>query len=102
MYVYVHACNVYPLRSSCAAPVMSCDWMPEGKQLVSGSWDRTAKLWDFESAQVIHSLEGERKNVAIMCKRVNGIDVQHYVYMQYSGKFSLGFIFITESPKTKN
>ncbi len=41
------------------APVMSCDWMLDGQKLVSGSWDRTAKLWDFESAQVIHSLEGE-------------------------------------------
>ena len=41
------------------APVISCDWMSEGKKLVSGSWDRTAKLWDFESSQVIHSLEGE-------------------------------------------
>ena len=42
-----------------AAPVMSCDWLVEGQQLVTASWDHTAKLWDFESGQVIHSLEGE-------------------------------------------
>ena len=41
------------------APVMSCDWLVEGQQLVTASWDHTAKLWDFESGQVIHSLEGE-------------------------------------------
>ncbi len=81
-YIRIRACNVYPLRSSYAAPVMSCDWMPEGKQLVSGSWDRTAKLWDFESAQVIHSLEGERNIIyvqAIIVFEISGIDVQHYV-----------------------
>jgi len=38
---------------------MSCDWLMEGQQLVTASWDHTAKLWDFESGQVIHSLEGE-------------------------------------------
>ena len=38
---------------------MSCDWLVEGQQLVTASWDHTAKLWDFESGQVIHSLEGE-------------------------------------------
>ena len=48
---------LYP--HSPAAPVMSCDWLVEGQQLVTASWDHTAKLWDFESGQVIHSLEGE-------------------------------------------
>ena len=47
---------LYP--HSPAAPVMSCDWLVEGQQLVTASWDHTAKLWDFESGQVIHSLEG--------------------------------------------
>ena len=42
----------------CTAPVVSCDWLPNGEKLVTASWDHTAKLWDFESAQVIHSLEG--------------------------------------------
>ena len=42
-----------------ASLVMSCDWLVEGQQLVTASWDHTAKLWDFESGQVIHSLEGE-------------------------------------------
>ena len=52
---------LYPCHTDflSAAPVMSCDWLVEGQQLVTASWDHTAKLWDFESGQVIHSLEGE-------------------------------------------
>ena len=37
---------------------MSCDWLSNGQKLVTASWDHTAKLWDFKTAQVIHSLEG--------------------------------------------
>ena len=37
---------------------MSCDWLSDGQKLVTASWDHTAKLWDFKSAQVILSLEG--------------------------------------------
>ncbi|CAI8039990.1 WD repeat-containing protein 37 [Geodia barretti] len=40
------------------APVMACDWLADGHQLVTASWDHTAKLWDIESGQIIHSLEG--------------------------------------------
>ena len=41
-----------------SGPVMSCDWLSDGQKLVSASWDHTAKLWDFKTAQVIISLEG--------------------------------------------
>ena len=27
------------------AAVMSCDWSPTGTELVSGSWDRTLRIW---------------------------------------------------------
>lgn len=29
-----------------AAAVMSCDWSPTGTEFVSGSWDRTLRLWN--------------------------------------------------------
>ena len=41
-----------------SGPVMSCDWLSDGQKLVTASWDHTAKLWDFKTAQVILSLEG--------------------------------------------
>lgn len=28
------------------AAVMGCDWSPTGEQFVSGSWDRTIRIWD--------------------------------------------------------
>ena len=46
-------------QSQLITAVMSCDWLVEGQQLVTASLDHTAKLWDFESGQIIHSLEGE-------------------------------------------
>jgi len=41
------------------APVVSCDWLCDGNQLVTGSWDHTAHLWDCETGQTIHTLQGE-------------------------------------------
>ena len=38
---------------------MSADWWANGKQIVTASWDRTIKLWDVESAAVVHTLEGK-------------------------------------------
>lgn len=41
------------------APVVACDWMCDGRQLVTGSWDHTALLWDCDTGQTIHTLKGE-------------------------------------------
>ena len=40
------------------APVVACDWMCDGRQLVTGSWDHTALLWDCDTGQTIHTLKG--------------------------------------------
>ena len=46
---------------------MSCDWLSNGQKLVTASWDHTAKLWDFKTAQVIHSLEGTYASDSAIC-----------------------------------
>ena len=40
---------------------MSADWWANGKQVVTASWDRMIKLWDVDSAKVVHTLEGKTK-----------------------------------------
>lgn len=49
------------------APVMSCDWLPNAQQLVTASWDRTARLWDSEKGLTIHSLEGHDQELTHVC-----------------------------------
>jgi disulfide oxidoreductase YuzD len=38
--------------------VNSVNFSPDGKTLVSGSWDKTIKLWDVETGQEIRTLKG--------------------------------------------
>lgn len=38
--------------------VIAADWLVGGKQVVTASWDRTANLYDVETAELVHSLTG--------------------------------------------
>lgn len=38
--------------------VIAADWLVGGKQAVTASWDRTANLYDVETAELVHSLTG--------------------------------------------
>lgn len=38
--------------------VIAADWLVGGKQAVTASWDRTANLYDVETAELLHSLTG--------------------------------------------
>ncbi|GMT19069.1 hypothetical protein PFISCL1PPCAC_10366, partial [Pristionchus fissidentatus] len=38
--------------------ISSCQWMSTGSQLVSGSWDRTANLYDVERGEILNVLTG--------------------------------------------
>ena len=40
---------------------MAVDWLPDGKRVVTASWDNTAKLWDAEQSTVIQTLTGVYK-----------------------------------------
>ncbi len=40
--------------------VFACDFAPDGKALVSGSRDKTVKIWNVESGKCQATLEGHR------------------------------------------
>ncbi|CAH1241171.1 WDR37 [Branchiostoma lanceolatum] len=38
--------------------IIAADWMADGKQVVTASWDRTAQLYDLETTELVQSLTG--------------------------------------------
>ena len=44
----------------CQGVVIAAEWMCDGKQLVSASWDHVAKLWDAERGECVCTLSGQR------------------------------------------
>ena len=49
----------YPPSAEHFDSILDVKFSPDGKQILSGSEDRTARLWDVESGQVLHVLNGE-------------------------------------------
>ena len=52
--------------------VLSVCFSPDGKQLASGSGDRTVRLWDMESGACIKTLEGHGSIVYSVCFSPDG------------------------------
>ena len=38
--------------------VSSVAYSPDGKRIVSGSWDKTVRVWDAQTGEALHTLEG--------------------------------------------
>jgi WD40 repeat protein/predicted Ser/Thr protein kinase len=55
-----------------AGPVMSVCFSPDGKRLASGSLDKTIKVWDAATGQVVHTLTGHTEPVVRVCFSPDG------------------------------
>ena len=40
------------------SPVIAADWMTDGSQVISASWDRTANLYSVETGDIIQTFTG--------------------------------------------
>ena len=57
------------LLSGHADAVSSVAFSADGSKVVSGSWDRTVKIWSADSGEVLQTLSGEidMKHTCILC-----------------------------------
>lgn len=71
--------------------VIAADWLVGGKQAVTASWDRTANLFDVETAELVHSLTGTRNVCAFrLC-----ILIYVHMFMSYLASCSLSRIIFS-------
>ena len=75
-----YLCLTLPLGA-----VIAADWFTSGKQVVTASWDRTAKLWDVETAEQVHQLTGNQREIMmVMC-----VDFFSFALSPFSVLYSL-------------
>ena len=52
---------MYPSSGHSAGATSAVAFSPDGTKVVSGSSDKTVKIWNVETGDVLHTLSGERE-----------------------------------------
>ena len=69
--IYVYDCLLYP-SSGHSDSVWSVAISADGTKVISGSWDKTIKIWDAASGDVMQTLSGESDMLCVyMCICLN-------------------------------
>jgi WD40 repeat protein len=55
--------------------VSSVCMSPDGSQIISGSYDKTVKVWDASTGSCLHTLEGHGSDVTSVCMSPNGSQI---------------------------
>ena len=55
--------------------VSAIAWSPDGKRVLTGSEDRTARLWDLATGRVLLTLKGHNAGVTAVAWSPNGLHI---------------------------
>ena len=68
----MHLCNLDLLTLHAHSDrVSAVDFGPEGRRLLTGSWDKSVKVWDLTTGREITTFEGHRGGRATFSRRIN-------------------------------
>jgi WD40 repeat protein len=69
--------------------IFTVQWHPDGTQLITGSGDRTARLWDVETQRTLNAFEGHTGTIkSISFYRPNPGKLQHKTIIYWKSHMS--------------
>src|SRR5262249_15722667 len=63
--------EIVPLEGH-SKPIFSLAFSPDARFLVSGSWDKTVKVWDLSNDQLLHTLTADDQSLSAVALSPDG------------------------------